>query len=103
MAATYSITTVRTFKDSGQEFRGNLVIAASGTYTTGGDVMSFKHIKVKTKAKPTFGIGVASNGATVFYDVTNDKIQLWDGTTQFASGGSLTSVTLDVSFWFPKA
>ncbi len=103
MAATYAISSVRTFKDSGQEFRGNLVIGASGTYTTGGDAMSFKHVKVKTKSKPTFGMGVASNGATAFYDVANNKITLWDGTTQFASGGSLTGVTLDMSFWFPKA
>jgi len=98
----YAIDTVPSFKDSGQEFHAIINIDASGTYTTGGDAMSFKHTAIKTKAKPKFGMGVASNGATAIYDVANDKILLWNGTTQFSSGGSLTGVTIIMSFYFQK-
>lgn len=98
-----AISSVPTFKDSGQEFRGHLTIAASSTYDTGGQTLSFKHIKIKTKSKPTYGIGHASNGALCQYDVANDKVLLWNGTTEFANGGSLTGVTLQMTFWFPKA
>lgn len=99
----FAITTVDTFKDSGQEFRATITVGASGTYTTSGDTLSFKHAKIKTRSKPSFGMGVASNGASAIYDKANDKVLLWDGTTQFASGGSLTGVSVVMTFWFPKA
>lgn len=99
----FAIGTVPSFKDSGQEFHAIVNVSASGTYTTNGDAMSFKHRAIKTKAKPKFGIGVASNGASAIYDVANNKILLWDGTTQFASGGSLSGVTIAMQFFFPKA
>lgn len=98
-----AISSVPTFKDSGQEFRGHLVVGASGTYDTGGQTLSFKHQKIKTKSKPTFGIGYASNGALATYDIANNKVQLWNGTTEFSNGGSLTGVSIQMSFWFPKA
>ena len=98
-----AISSVTDFKDSGQEFRATINVAASSTYTTGGQVMSFKHAKIKTGSLPTFGIGFSATGHLAVYDVANNKILLWNGTTEFASGGDLTGVTACMTFFFPKA
>jgi hypothetical protein len=98
-----AISSVTDFKDCGQEFRATINIAASGTYTTGGQVMSFKNTKIKTASLPTFGIGFSAAGHLAAYDVANNKILLWNGTTQFTSGGDLTDVTACMTFFFPKA
>ena len=71
-------------------------------FTTGGQTMSFKHTKIKTASKPTFGIGFTPTGYLATYDVANDKILLRNGTTEFASGGDLTGVTARMTFFFPK-
>lgn len=97
-----AISSVPDFKDCGQEFRATINVAASSTYTTGGQTMSFKHTKIKTASKPTFGIGFTPTGYLATYDVANDKILLWNGTTEFASGGDLTGVTACMTFFFPK-
>lgn len=98
-----AISAVTTFKDSGQEFHAAVTVAASSTYTTGGQTLSFKTAKIKTKAKPTFGIGFTKTGYLALYDVVNNKVLLFNGTTEFASGGDLTGVVAYMTFWFPKA
>ena len=98
-----AISSVTAFNDAGREFRGELTIAASSTYTTGGQTLSFKNAKIKTASKPTFGIGFTKTGYLALYDVANDKVMLWNGTTEFASGGDLTGVVVYMSFFFPKA
>lgn len=98
-----AISAVPNFKDCGQEFRAEITVAASSTYTTGGQTMSFKNAKIKTASKPTFGIGFTKTGYLALYDVANDKVLLFNGTTEFASGGDLTGVVAYMSFYFPKA
>jgi hypothetical protein len=97
-----AITTVDTFKDSGQEFHAVLTLGASGTYTTGGETLSFLNGKIKTQSKPTFGMGYTTAGWLAVYDTANDKVMLWNGTTQFSSGGNLSGITVYMTFWFPK-
>lgn len=98
-----AISTVTNFKDCGQEYRGEITIAASGTYDTGGQTLSFKSQKIKTKSKPTYGMGFTKTGYMAVYDKANDKVMLWNGTTEFSNGGSLTNVVVYMTFWFPKA
>lgn len=98
-----AISSVTDFKDCGQEFRATINVAASSTYTTNGQNLSFKHPKIKTAALPTYGIGFTETGHLAVYDVTNDKVLLWNGTTEFSSGGDLTGVIAHMIFFFPKA
>ncbi len=101
---SFSITSVDAFKDCGQHFMAVVTLGCgTSTYTTGGDALSTKVAKIKTKATPFFGHGMASNGATAFYIPATKKVQLWDGTTQFASGGALTGVTVTMQLLIPKA
>lgn len=98
-----AISAVTTFKDSGQEFRATVTVQGSSTYTTGGQAVSFKHPKIKTKAKPSYGIGFSKAGWMAVYDVANNKVMIWNGTTEFGSGADVSSVVLYMTFWFPKA
>lgn len=98
-----AISSVNSFKDSGQEFHAIVTIAASSTYTPGGQVLSFLNQKIKTTAEPLFGMGYTTAGYTAIYDAANNKVSLWNGTTEFASGGDLTGIVVYMSFWFPKA
>lgn len=97
-----AITSVPDFKDCGQEFRVTAVIDGSSTYATGGQTVSWKHVKIKSSEDPTFGIGYTTAGYLAIYNVATDKVSLWNGTTEFSNGGSLTGVSIRMSLYFPK-
>ena len=97
-----AITSVPDFKDCGQEFRATVVIAGSDNYATGGQTMSWKKIQIKSSENPTFGIGYSTAGWLAIYDVANDKVSLWNGTTEYGNGVSLAGVTVRMSLHFPK-
>ena len=100
-----AISAVTNFKDSGQEFRGETTLTGSGTYTTNGETVDWTTSytqKIKTRSKPTFGIGFTLTGYLAVYDVANDKVMLWNGTTEFTNGASLVGVTVYMTFFFPK-
>jgi hypothetical protein len=98
-----AISAVTNAKDCGQEYRIEATLGASGTYTTGGETVTWKNAKIKTAKKPTFGMGFTTAGWLAVYDVANNKVMLWNGTTQFSSGGSLTGITVYMSLYFPKS
>lgn len=104
MAGTLSLSSVNSFTDSGQEFVLDCVVGFAGTYTTGGDDAStlFKDDTVKVRSYPKSGFGITPTGYSLYLDTTNKKISLWNGSTEFSSGGSLTGVTAAARFYFKK-
>lgn len=97
-----AIDDVISFKDSGQENHAIVTIAGSGTYDTGGQTVSWKKQLIKSRRKPTFGTGYTTSGYAAIYDVANNKVKLFNGTTEFSNGGSLTGVSIRMSLTFPK-
>lgn len=100
-----AISAVTNFKDTGQEFRAEVTIAGSGTYATGGNTVDWTTSltqKIKSNKAPTFGIGFTLTGYLAVYDVANDKVMLWNGTTEFTNGASLVGVTVYMTFFFPR-
>lgn len=104
MAATITISTINSFLDSGQEFTLDCVLTFADTYTTGGDDVStlFNNAAIKTRSFPKSGFGVSPVGWVMYLDTTNKKILLWNGTTEFSSGGSLANITVAARFYFKK-
>lgn len=113
MAITWTPTYTKVnFTGATMEVYGTL--AGSGTYTTGGDTLSFASDAVKASAapdqvwvqyKPANGSAITANTEFVYGQATtiaNGKLQLFSATNTEFSGSAPTTPIQFIAIWFNR-